>query len=246
MRQSNAVRAVVSGGAFALAFALACGSPRGSGADQHPLGSALAPAPSGAAEGHPAAPGSALASPGTAASSSPESSEDGPVPAASVAVPSSRPRIAFGGPPPPSAPEGRLFVDCYAGFVPQATPRVDVQRLALACGPSTGLTPFARTTGTVDEAGSPAVFRWEAKRGDCFRLFAVASAPVDDLEVEIAESPDDHGSLTNQNRRWVVVADDRPFCSPRAGTFVARFTTHGGRGAFAAAVFRGERMLPKR
>jgi hypothetical protein len=167
------------------------------------------------------------------------------VPSASAAAAPAPARPAPAAPQ-AAAPEGRLFVDCYAGFAPGATPRIDVQRLALSCGPSTGLTPFARAAGTVDESGAPQSFRWEAKRGDCFRLFAVASAPVDDLEVEIVQSPAEHGSLTNQNRRWVVVAEDRPFCAARAGTFVARLTTHGGRGAFAASVFRGERMLPKR
>jgi len=97
----------------------------------------------------------------------------------------------------------------------------------------------------VDESGQGFVYRWEAERGDCFRLFAVAAAPVDDLEVELSEVHGDRLSLTNQNRRWVVVDEDRPFCSARGGRLEARFGTHGGHGELAVAIWRGARMIGK-
>jgi hypothetical protein len=127
--------------------------------------------------------------------------------------------------------------------VPRAEPRVDVLRLGLACGPVTGLTRYARANGIVDESGPPVVLRWKAERKDCFRLFAVAGTPVDDLEVEIVGPRGSRVSLTNQSRRWVVVGEDGPFCAPDAGAFEARVSTHGGRAPVSAAVWRGARMF---
>lgn len=127
--------------------------------------------------------------------------------------------------------------------MPRATPRVDVLRVGLACGPATGLTRVARLNGTVDENTSQVVLRWKAELRDCFRLFAVAGAPVDDLEVQIVGPHGTQASLTNQSRRWVVVGEQGPFCAPEAGDFEARFSTHGGRAALSAAVWRGAGML---
>lgn len=115
--------------------------------------------------------------------------------------------------------------------------------MGLACGPVSGLTQWARVNGIVDESASPVVLRWKAERRDCFRLFAVAGSPVDDLEVEIVGPAGSRPSLTNQSRRWALVGEHGPFCAPQGGDFEARFSTHGGRGALSAAVWRGARML---
>ena len=127
---------------------------------------------------------------------------------------------------------------------------MDATRLGVACGPSTGLTRFERTFGTVDESLPPVVFRWEGKKRDCFRIFAVAAAPVDDLEVEIGERPSPrHGgrvTLTNRNARWAVAPEEGPFCAREDGFFEAKFGTHAGRGEFAAFVYRAEGMVPKK
>src|SRR6185295_8265535 len=70
------------------------------------------------------------------------------------------------GPPPldESAPRPPPSVACYAGFAPSGVPRVDVTRLGVACGPSTGLTQLARINGVVDEASRGPTLRWDAER----------------------------------------------------------------------------------
>lgn len=113
----------------------------------------------------------------------------------------------------------------------------------MLCGPSNGLALLARASGVVDEARSPFSYQWEAERGDCFRVFGVAEEPVDDLEVEVFGPRHDRLLLENQNHRWVVVGENGPFCAPRAGTFEAQFSTHGGRGTVAISVWRGAHML---
>jgi hypothetical protein len=130
--------------------------------------------------------------------------------------------------------------------VPSESPRVDASRLGVTCGPSTGLTRFERTFGTVDESARPVVFRWEGKKRDCFRIFAAAAAPVDDLEVEIVERRGGRVTLSNRSERWVVAPEEGAFCAAEDGFFEARFGTHAGRGEFAAFIYRAEGMVPKK
>jgi hypothetical protein len=132
---------------------------------------------------------------------------------------------------------------CYRQFVPSLVPRVDATRLALACGPSGGLAPFARASGVVDETAAPFVYGWDADRRDCFRVFAVAAPSVADLEIEVT-GPEGFRSLTSASVRWAVVDEARPFCSKHGGHYDARFVTHGGHGAVYAAIWRGARMIP--
>jgi hypothetical protein len=137
------------------------------------------------------------------------------------------------------------LVACYAGFAPSGVPRVDVVRLGTACGPSTGLTQLARINGVVDEASRGPTLRWDADRRDCFRLFAVASDPVEDLEVDVKGPHGSFASMTNQNRRWLVAGEDGLFCAPQKGQFEAVFSTHAGRGEVSAAVWRGANMVAR-
>lgn len=136
------------------------------------------------------------------------------------------------------------------------TPEADVMRIGTACGPVNGLSLLRRWMGNVDEAKLPssATHSWDATRGDCFRLVAVADAAVEDLEIEVdppkprkgeEADEDERGLLANQNRRWVVLAEEGPFCAHRDGEFVARVSTHGGKGAYALSVWRGANMWTK-
>lgn len=143
------------------------------------------------------------------------------------------------------APRSPPSVACHAGFAPSDVPRVDVVRLGVACGPSTGLTQLARINGVVDEARNGPTLRWDASSGDCFRLFAVAGEPVEDLGVDVKGPHGSFSSATNQNRRWLVVGEDGFFCARREGQFEATFSTHTGRGAVAAAVWRGAHMFAR-
>jgi hypothetical protein len=164
-------------------------------------------------------------------------------PAAPSAPSSGRPVHEKPAPEPGQSP---LWSTCFDKFEPQAAAHVDVVRLGMLCGPANGLTLLARASGVVDEARGPFAYQWEAERGDCFRVFAVAEAPVDDLEVEVFGPPRERLFLENQNRRWVLARENGPFCAPREGTFEAQFTTHGGHGTVAISIWRGARMLAVR
>ncbi|HVU05307.1 MAG TPA: hypothetical protein VHE30_26345 [Polyangiaceae bacterium] len=134
---------------------------------------------------------------------------------------------------------------CLVGFSPGRDARVDALRLSVACGPVTGLDRHAHATGIVDEAGPPVRLPFTAVRGDCFRVFAVADAPVDDLEAEVVGPKGVSVTLANQGRRWVVLGEEGPFCPAEPGDYEVRLSTHAGRGNVAAYLRRGARMRVK-
>jgi hypothetical protein len=164
-----------------------------------------------------------------------------PAPAESTAS-ARKPRT----PPPAASGQSPLWTTCFDRFEPNAAAHVDVLRLGMLCGPPNGLSLLARASGVVDEARKPFTYQWEAERGDCFRVFGVAEEPVEDLEVELFGPHRERLFLENQNRRWVVAAENGPFCAPKEGTFEAQFSTHGGFGTVAISVWRGARMLAVR
>lgn len=106
-----------------------------------------------------------------------------------------------------------------------------------------GLVELAKTSGVVDETGHGPTLRWEADRGDCFRLFAVAAEPVEDVQIDVKSKTAAVDAHVDANRRWAVVGEDGPLCVGRAGRVEASFTTHAGTGELVASVWRGQRMV---
>lgn len=213
---------------MAAAVVLACGGKRGASSSERPA--ANADRKSGAERASSSAAGGAVA-----AKAAPSVAAATPVDSAGVLA-------AAAGDAERAAPAAA----CHTGFAPSESPRVDVVRLGAACGPVSGLTELAKTTGVVDETGRGPVLRWTAERGDCFRLFAVAAAPVEDVRVEIKTPHGEARIVESPSRRWAVVGEDAPFCAPREGQFEASFTAPAGRGEVVASVWRGARMLRRR
>jgi hypothetical protein len=146
----------------------------------------------------------------------------------------------------PGAFSGGVWLTCSEHFTPGESARTDATRLALSCGPSTGLLRFAKTAGTLDDTKEPVLFRWEAKKRDCFRVFAAAAAPIEDLEIEIIGPHGARVALANRNERWEAAPEEGPACAERDGTFEVRFGTHAGRGDFFAWIYRAEAMVEKK
>lgn len=83
--------------------------------------------------------------------------------------------------PAPPVRVGGPWVRCYGGFHPSGEPVKDVTRLAILCGPENGMKRLSKRPieGTV-AAGGPSVNEtFEARRGECYRVFAVAE-PIHD------------------------------------------------------------------
>jgi hypothetical protein len=167
-----------------------------------------------------------------------EGSGSGPSP-----LPSSPPTASAGaedGEPFKPRFEGGLFVRCAEQLrATSSDPVRDVTRLALACGPSTGMTRVGDGPheGAVAEGAAEVRLPMSFAEGRCYRLFAVGDPGIEDLSVEIRSS---HGTVIasdHREDRVAVVQPDRAVCPPRADEVLVTIAAKKGRGAFALEVW---------
>ena len=126
------------------------------------------------------------------------------------------------------------WVRCYGGFHPGTAPAIDVQRLAMLCGPSVGMhAAWPIAEGEVDEHGPPRTHTLSLARGECARVFAVASVDVADLDVQLV-SPE--GAVIVEDAiddRWPIVPPDRAVCVVDPGAYAVRVRARKGKGSYA-------------
>jgi len=145
---------------------------------------------------------------------------------------------------------GGLWVRCYANFKPTTTPRRDVEKLGLMCGPPNGMQRHGATfEGKIaapppGQSGPVAVGAHEmkARSGECYRLFAVAEG-VEDLDVKVLSSRGSRLAHDQTKNRWPIVDPDRPFCSFDNDTFRIELSVPTGSARYALQVWR---LPPKR
>jgi hypothetical protein len=144
---------------------------------------------------------------------------------------------------------GGPWVRCYGGFHPSGEPLKDVTRLSLLCGPENGMKRLSREplTGTVSAGGPPVSETFEAYRGACYRVFAVAEASVADLDVVVRSSRGSAIAADHGEDSWPIVQPDRPFCALEDDHYTVEVTAKRGSGRFAAEVWmlRGGGAAPK-
>ncbi|MEO5728718.1 MAG: hypothetical protein ABI134_31550 [Byssovorax sp.] len=181
----------------------------------------LLPAARNAEEGSAAA-GDPSADPASddAGRAAPASDEDERAPA---------PPVRIGGP----------WVRCYGSFHAAGDPVKDVTRLALLCGPENGMRRLSRAPfeGAVAEGAPGSTSTFEAKRGECYRVFAVADATVSDLDVTVHSSRGAPVAADHGEDAWPVVQPDRPFCPLENDRYTLEIAAHRGHGRFAAEVW---------
>ena len=160
---------------------------------------------------------------------------DDPAPdeAAAVAAPDERraatPPVRIGGP----------WVRCYGAFKPAGDPVKDMTRLALLCGPENGMRRLSKAPfeGAVAEGAPGITTTFEARRGECYRVFAVADAGVTDLDVTVHSSRGAPVAADHGEDAWPIVQPDRPFCPLEKDVYTLEIAAHHGRGRFAAEVW---------
>jgi hypothetical protein len=137
------------------------------------------------------------------------------------------------------SPVGGLWVSCYGGFHPTREPLKDVTRLGLLCGPPNGMAQLGTetTTGTVAEGKSPLSYGFPARRGSCYRLFAVADPGVTDLNVTVRSSRGTELARDHSEDRWPILEPERPFCTYEDDSFTVELAAAHGAGAVAAQVW---------
>ena len=191
---------------------------------EHPWDAADAAAPTTSWSGPvPQAPGSSPAA--SASGGSPTSTAPKP----QATVPGARGPVRVGGP----------WVACYGDFRPTGEVVKDVTRLALMCGPANGMRRLGdkATTGPVSEGAPPLSGQFTARKGGCYRVFAVATEDIADLDI-VVRSP--RGKIVARDHgqdRWPILHPDRPFCALEDGELTVELTSNQGSGNAAAEVW---------
>jgi hypothetical protein len=144
----------------------------------------------------------------------------------------------------PEAPKlpvrvGGPWVRCYGGFHPSGDPVKDVTRLSLLCGPENGMKRLSKEPlqGAVSAGGAAVTETFEARRGECYRVFAVAEPGVVDLDVMVRSSRGSPLAADHGEDAWPIVQPDRPFCALEADRYSVEVSAKKGSGRFAAEVW---------
>lgn len=150
--------------------------------------------------------------------------------------------------PTPPVRVGGPWVRCYGGFHPSGEPLKDVTRLSMLCGPENGMKRLWKETleGAVREGGPATSQSFEARRGECYRVFAVAEPTVVDLDVAVRSSRGAAVAADHGEDSWPIVQPDRPVCPLEDDRYTVEVTAKRGSGRFAAEVWVLRTPGPKR
>jgi hypothetical protein len=145
-------------------------------------------------------------------------------------------------PPADATPPVRVggpWVRCYGGFHPAGDPVKDVTRLSILCGPENGMKRLSKQPfeGTVAAGGPVASESFDARRGECYRVFAVAEPAVQDLDVVVRSSRGAPLAADHGEDAWPIVQPDRPFCPLEDDRYTVEVSAKRGGGRFAAEVW---------
>jgi hypothetical protein len=143
-------------------------------------------------------------------------------------------------------PVGGSWVRCYGHFKPAGEPKKDVTRLGLLCGPSNGMHQEGDVfEGPLTEGGAPIERKIEAKRGACYRVFAVGEASIQDLDVTLRSSRGSAIAADHGQDAWPIVQPDRPICALEDDRWAVEVRSKRGQGRFAAEIWALAPARPK-
>ncbi|MFT3773251.1 MAG: hypothetical protein QM820_48350 [Minicystis sp.] len=150
--------------------------------------------------------------------------------------------------PTPPVRVGGPWVRCYGGFHPSGDPVKDLTRLSFLCGPENGMKRLSKQPleGTLREGGPAVTDTFDARRGECYRVFAVAEPAIVDLDVVVRSSRGAAVAADHGEDAWPIVQPDRPFCPLEDDRYAVEVTAKRGNGRFAAEVWVLRTPGPKR
>lgn len=131
---------------------------------------------------------------------------------------------------------GGLWRSCADGFSPSGDARKDVERLGLLCGPANGMKVDGEAlTGEASER--VATHPLPVLDGACYRVFAVASAGVEGLDLTVRSL---RGSRLAgaEGGRVLMVDAERPFCTFANETLTLEVRARGGKGRYAVRIYQ--------
>lgn len=140
---------------------------------------------------------------------------------------------------PSRARSGDGWTDCYAGFEPSSDPVSDLARLTAACAAPARMRPVTpvHVGHAADEGAPPEKLAFRARRGRCYRAFAVGAPDALDVDVALYD-PEGRIAAGDVSRdRFPVVPPRGPLCAPRSGVYTVAIAITRGRGDYVFQIW---------
>jgi hypothetical protein len=144
--------------------------------------------------------------------------------------------------PAPLARTGNAWADCYRRFQPSDDPSADLARLAQACAAPAGLVPVGLPiTGSQTAHERVERFSFRARKGRCYRAFAVGAPGVRDLDVAFFDAAGSLVTADVSRDRWPVVPPRGPLCAERDQLYSVVVTVTRGGGDYVVQIWGSPR-----
>lgn len=147
-------------------------------------------------------------------------------------------------PPTRAARTHNDWIDCYRGFQPSDDPIRDLDRLATACAAPAGMHALGPIHDGAEQGVSDPTARmvFRARRGRCYRVFAVGAPGVEDLDLAIYDSAGKLAAADVSRDRFPVVPPRGPACADRDGVYTVAVAVTRGSGPYVMQVWGVDRV----
>jgi hypothetical protein len=132
---------------------------------------------------------------------------------------------------------GRTWITCMDGFQTRSTPSLDLLRLGMLCGPYHAMRRLGEPLEGKLSAGASQKHAFEAKRDQCFRLFAVAEPSLKRFSLRAFGPASTKIAETTVHRPFAALGADGVFCVQEAGSFQWEIESVDGQGSYAAQMW---------
>ncbi|MFO0760031.1 MAG: hypothetical protein U0359_26340 [Byssovorax sp.] len=140
--------------------------------------------------------------------------------------------------PRPGVRTGNAWADCYRRFQPSDDPASDLARLGGLCGEPAAFEPVTSIhVGSQGDRDPTDRLIFRARKGRCYRVFAVGAPAIADLDVAIFNPAHDLVAADLSTDRWSVVPPRGPLCVPRSGAYTVEIAVAAGRGDYLLQVW---------
>lgn len=135
------------------------------------------------------------------------------------------------------------WASCYAGFKPSGLLESDLRRLTRDCAERHGMsavTPVAKANQSAKALADRYTF-FVPSAGYCYRVVAVGSAGVSDLDLLIRTPDGEQVAADITHDKYPVLPPQGPLCFDIPGLYVLEVSVFEGSGRYAVQVWGGQR-----
>ncbi len=130
---------------------------------------------------------------------------------------------------------GGTWASCANGFRATSSPERDLIRLGMLCGPYHGMRRVGEAwTGSIGPGTLARSHTVDARKGQCFRVFAVADQHVRGLALRALLPDGKPIAEVTTTERWAALGSDGAWCVAHDTAVVVRIESSSGSGSYSA------------